>query len=80
MLTVSLYFETVNLDKTSLSGRRWLTAVILAIQEAEIRSIEVRSQPGQIVCETLSQKTHHKKALVEWLNVKALNSSPSITK
>jgi hypothetical protein len=30
--------------------------VILAIQEAEIRRIIVRSQPGQIVCETLSQK------------------------
>jgi hypothetical protein len=25
-------------------------------QEAEIRRIEVQSQPGQIVCETLSQK------------------------
>jgi hypothetical protein len=39
--------------------------VILATQEAEIRRIEVRSQLGQIVCETLSQKkkkkTHHKK-------------------
>jgi hypothetical protein len=30
--------------------------VILATQEAEIRWIEVRSQPGQIVLETLSQK------------------------
>jgi hypothetical protein len=29
---------------------------ILATQEAEIRRIDVRSQPGQIVCETLSQK------------------------
>jgi hypothetical protein len=28
------------------------------------RRISVRSQPGQIVCETLSQKTHHKKRLV----------------
>jgi hypothetical protein len=36
--------------------------VILAIQEAEIRRIMVRSQPGQIVQETLSRKeTHHKK-------------------
>jgi hypothetical protein len=31
-------------------------AVILATQEAEIRRIKVRSQPGQIVPETLSQK------------------------
>jgi hypothetical protein len=31
----------------------WLTPVILA-QEAEIRRISVRSQPGQIVLKTLS--------------------------
>jgi hypothetical protein len=34
----------------------WLRPVILAIQEAEIRRIEFQSHPGQIVCETLSQK------------------------
>jgi hypothetical protein len=34
--------------------------VILATQEAEIRRIMVQSQPGQIVCKTLSQKTLHK--------------------
>jgi hypothetical protein len=40
--------------------------VILAIQEAEIRRIEVRSQSRQKVCKTLPQKkTHHKKGLVE---------------
>jgi hypothetical protein len=34
---------------------------ILVTQEAEIRKIMVRSQPRQIVHETLSQKqTHHK--------------------
>jgi hypothetical protein len=32
------------------------TPVILATQEAEIRRIVVPSQPGQIVCETLSRK------------------------
>jgi hypothetical protein len=32
-----------------------------ATQEAEIRRIKVQSQPRQIVFETLSQKTHHKK-------------------
>jgi hypothetical protein len=37
--------------------------------EAEIRRIAVRSQPGQIVLKTLSQKTLHKKGLVEWLKV-----------
>jgi hypothetical protein len=35
--------------------------VILATQEAEIRRIEVWSQPGQIVPETLSQKKHLQK-------------------
>jgi hypothetical protein len=35
----------------------WLTLVILATQEAEIRSITVGSQSRQIVCETLSQKS-----------------------
>jgi hypothetical protein len=34
----------------------WLTPVILAIQEAEIRRIMVQSQPGQMVHKTLSQK------------------------
>jgi hypothetical protein len=34
----------------------WLAPVILATQEAEIRRIRVRSQPGQIVPKTLSWK------------------------
>jgi hypothetical protein len=44
-----------------LAGRLWLTPVILGTQEAEIRRIAVRNQPGQIVCETLSQKKPSKK-------------------
>jgi hypothetical protein len=49
---------------------QWLTPVILATQKAEIRMITVRSQPGEIVCETLSQKNpSQKKGLVEWLKV-----------
>jgi hypothetical protein len=43
--------------------------VILATQEAEISRTEVQSQPEQIVLETLSQKTHHEKGVVEWLKV-----------
>jgi hypothetical protein len=42
---------------------------ILATQEAEIRKITVRSQPGQTVCETLSHKYLTQKELVEWLKV-----------
>jgi hypothetical protein len=44
--------------------------VILTTQEAEIRRITVQSQLGQIVCEILSQKIHHKKKrLVECSSV-----------
>jgi hypothetical protein len=42
-------------------GHRWLTLVILATLEAEIRRITVGSQPRQIVCETLSQKIPNTK-------------------
>jgi hypothetical protein len=35
----------------------------------EIRRIEVQSQPGQIVQETLSLNAHDKKRLEEWLKV-----------
>jgi hypothetical protein len=51
------------------AGCRWLTPVFLATQEAEIRRIEVRSQSGQIVQETLSRKKKSQKELVEWLKV-----------
>jgi hypothetical protein len=40
--------------KIILCRRQWLTPVILATQEAEIRRIMVQSQPEQIVHETLS--------------------------
>jgi hypothetical protein len=46
-----------------------------------VRRIAVQSQPRQIVCETLSQKTQSPNiGLAEWLKVKALNSSPSNAK
>jgi hypothetical protein len=43
------------------AGHQWLTPVILAIQEAEIRKITVGNQPGQIVHETLSRKNPSQK-------------------
>jgi hypothetical protein len=56
---------------------QWLTPVILATQEAEIRRISVWSQLRQIVLETYFEKTLHKKGPTEWLKVKALSSNPS---
>jgi hypothetical protein len=43
------------------AGHRWLTPAIPAAQEAEIRRITVRSQPRQIVHETLSPKKLQQK-------------------
>jgi hypothetical protein len=45
-------------------GHPWLTPVILATQEAEIRRITVQSQGRQVVHKTLSRKnpSHTKKA------------------
>jgi hypothetical protein len=57
------------LKKLTIAGHLWLTSIILATQEAEIRRVVVRSQPKQIVQETLSRKTLHKKGLVKWLKV-----------
>jgi hypothetical protein len=39
--------------------------IILATQEAEIRRIMAQSQPGEIVCKTLSQKYTSQKGLVD---------------
>jgi hypothetical protein len=47
--------------------RQWLTPVILATQEAEIRRLMVGSQLRQVFWETLSQKYLTPKGLVEWL-------------
>jgi hypothetical protein len=38
------------------AGHQWLTPIIVASWEAEIRRIVVRSQPRQIVPETLFRK------------------------
>jgi hypothetical protein len=47
----------------------WLTPVILATQEAEIRRITVRSQPRQIVPRDSISKNTSQKELVEWLKL-----------
>jgi hypothetical protein len=53
--------EKMGDDKINNGARCWwLTPVILATQEVEIRRITVRSQPGQIVHQILSQKTLYK--------------------
>jgi hypothetical protein len=73
-----LQVEVTNTHKNAQNAEcRWLTPIILATQEAEIRRILVRSQPGQIVCEILpsKKKSSQKKRLVEWLKVKTLSSN-----
>jgi hypothetical protein len=46
--------RNMDLKRTEKARCRWLTPVILATQEAEIRRIAAQSQPGQIVREILS--------------------------
>jgi hypothetical protein len=48
--------------KTNLwAGHWWLTPIILATQEAEIRKIIVQTQPRQVIFKTLSQKKKKKR-------------------
>jgi hypothetical protein len=72
----SVILNAMIVSKPSTQARhQWLLPVILAIQEAEIRRIEVQSQPRKIVWETYLENTHHKKGLVEWLKVKSLSTT-----
>jgi hypothetical protein len=48
--------KTCTLKTRKLVRHRWLTPVVLATQEAEIRRVAVQSQTGQIACKTISQK------------------------
>jgi hypothetical protein len=56
--------EGITLKTSNQARCQWLTPVILAMQEAEIRRIMVQSQPRQIVHETLSQKNPSQKRAV----------------
>jgi hypothetical protein len=53
--------KDVQIKKFPLVRRWWFMPIILATQEAEIRKKAVQSQPGQIVCKTLSQKKKSQK-------------------
>jgi hypothetical protein len=60
---------------------QWLTLVILATQEAEIRRILVRRFAWtNSLQDPISKKPIAKRGLVEWLKVEALSSNPSATK
>jgi hypothetical protein len=49
------------------AGRQWLTPVILATWEVEIRKIEVSSQPGKWFSKLYLKNIQHEKGLVKWL-------------
>jgi hypothetical protein len=57
----SLYSKRYRINENNW----WLTPVILASREAEIRRIAVQGQPGKIVLETLSQKYPIQNVLTE---------------
>jgi hypothetical protein len=80
-LRAALRIHGTSVKKPDSCWVPWLTPVILSTKEAEIRRIEVGSQPGQNRSrDPISKKPFTKKGLVEWLKVKALSSNPSTAK
>jgi hypothetical protein len=60
IFTVSLYHcretDLQWAERSNVARHQWLMAIILAIQEAEIRRSSVQSQFGKYFYETLSRK------------------------
>jgi hypothetical protein len=56
LFLLSLLGLTILANKEIPAGHLWLTPVILATQEAEIRRIEVQSQPRPYLKKNLSPK------------------------
>jgi hypothetical protein len=80
-LRAALRIHGTSVKKPDSCWVPWLTPVILSTKEAEIRRIEVGSQPGQNRSrDPISKKPFTKKGLVEWLKVKALSSNLSTAK
>jgi hypothetical protein len=67
-------------EASSGARRRWLTPVIPAPREAEIRRITVRNQPRETVQETLYQKNPSQKRAGGVAQDVALSSNPSTAK
>jgi hypothetical protein len=69
-ITIQYFSDYFYMSIKNAAMHQKLTPVILVMQEVKIKRIMVRSQPRQIVPETLSQKLITKEGLVEWFKVK----------
>jgi hypothetical protein len=56
-----IHFSVFPIKKSAEARHQWFMPIILTTKEPEIRRIVVRSQPGQIVLKTLSQKNPSQK-------------------
>jgi hypothetical protein len=89
LIDINQYYWYWGCDKAESFSRCWsLKTVIPATKEAEIRRIAIRSQPGQIVHETLSwnhwlkKRTGEVTQVIKYMSTKheALNSNQYCTK